>query len=47
MPEGAPGGSRGTVVRLGTFDGVHRGHQLVLQRTADAASCQSQAQGTT
>src|ERR687891_174190 len=28
---------RGTVVTCGTFDGMHRGHQLVLERTAEAA----------
>lgn len=28
---------RGTVVTVGTFDGMHRGHALVLERTADAA----------
>jgi len=27
----------GTVVTLGTFDGVHRGHALVLERTAERA----------
>ena len=31
MPE------RGAVVTVGTFDGVHRGHQLVLERTAEQA----------
>src|SRR5437773_1569457 len=37
MPEpGAalPGIANGAVVTVGTFDGMHRGHMLVLQRTA-------------
>jgi riboflavin kinase/FMN adenylyltransferase len=29
---------RGTVVTVGTFDGVHRGHLLVLERTAEHAN---------
>lgn len=34
---GLPPGSPGTVVTVGTFDGVHRGHQKVLARIADRA----------
>ena len=32
-----PGAVRGAVVTVGTFDGVHRGHALVLERTAERA----------
>ncbi len=34
---GLPPRSPGTVVTVGTFDGVHRGHRDVLQRIADRA----------
>lgn len=40
MPErlvALPRARRGTVVTVGTFDGMHRGHALVLERTAEAA----------
>jgi len=40
MPERLAGFARaadGTVVTVGTFDGVHRGHHLVLERTAERA----------
>ena len=34
---GFPPDVRGTVCTVGTFDGVHRGHRLVLERLADCA----------
>src|SRR5258708_33731680 len=36
-PDALPRGRNGTVVTCSTFDGVHRGHALVLARTAERA----------
>lgn len=35
--DGLPGARDGAVVTVGTFDGVHRGHVVVLEKTAEAA----------
>ncbi|MBN9073818.1 MAG: bifunctional riboflavin kinase/FAD synthetase [Rhizobiales bacterium] len=35
--EGLPAGLRGGVVAIGNFDGVHRGHQVVLARALEEA----------
>jgi riboflavin kinase/FMN adenylyltransferase len=34
---GLPGVANGTVLTVGTFDGVHRGHMQLLQQTTDVA----------
>ncbi|MCV0395357.1 MAG: bifunctional riboflavin kinase/FAD synthetase [Rhizobiaceae bacterium] len=36
-PAGLPARLRGAVVAIGNFDGVHRGHQAVLERALDQA----------
>ena len=36
-PHPLPGAAQGAVVTVGTFDGMHRGHSLVLERTAARA----------
>ncbi|MFP3948035.1 MAG: bifunctional riboflavin kinase/FAD synthetase [Longimicrobiales bacterium] len=36
-PPGLPADGRGTVVTVGTFDGVHRGHQAVLREVCQRA----------
>lgn len=45
MPEthSLPAAARGAVLTVGTFDGVHRGHALVLDRTAERARAQGLA----
>ena len=38
LPSGIPSDGRGTVVTVGTFDGVHLGHRAVLDEIRDRAS---------
>ena len=38
LDSGLPPDSPGTVVTVGTFDGVHRGHRDVLARISERAT---------
>ena len=38
LPSGIPSDGRGTVVTVGTFDGVHLGHRAVLEEIRDRAA---------
>jgi len=40
-----PQSDRGACVALGNFDGVHKGHQKVIQLAADAARAQQSPLG--